>query len=107
VIADSGQGSFLAVIKTFGNIPSPGLLSFPRPGITVALDFPNCGKRTRKLFEQMDAIVLKNEGRLYPAKDACMTAELFAKTYPETERFLPFIDPAFSSSFWRRVTQKS
>ena len=107
VIADSGQGSFLAVIKTFGNIPSPGLLSFPRPGITVALDFPNCGKRTRKLFEQMDAIVLKNEGRLYPAKDACMTAELFAKTYPETERFLPFIDPAFSSSFWRRVTHKS
>jgi len=103
LISDSGQGSFLAVIKTFGDIPSPGILSFPRPGITVALDFPNCGKKTHKLFEQMDEIVLKNNGRLYPAKDACMPAELFAQTYPETQQFLPFMDPAFSSSFWRRV----
>lgn len=102
-IADSGQGSFLAVIKTFGDVKSPGLLSFPRPGITVALDFPNCGARTRELFHRMDEVVLANGGRLYPAKDACMSAEAFRRSYPEAETLLPHIDPAFSSSFWRRV----
>ena len=28
----SGEGSFLAVLKNFGAVPSPGLLSFPRDG---------------------------------------------------------------------------
>jgi FAD/FMN-containing dehydrogenase len=107
VIARSGQGSFLAVIKTFGEIRSPGLLSFPRPGVTVALDFPNCGNKTMRLFEEMDRIVLKNNGRLYPAKDACMTPRAFTLCYPETKAFLPFVDPAFSSSFWRRVEQEA
>jgi FAD/FMN-containing dehydrogenase len=103
IIADSGQGSFLAVIKTFGSVMSPGLLSFPRPGVTVALDFPNSGKRTRQLFHKMDEVVLTNGGRLYPAKDACMSAEAFGQFFPEVETLLPYIDPAFSSSFWRRV----
>ena len=103
IISDSGQGSFLAVIKTFGEVKSPGILSFPQPGVTVALDFPNCGKRTRELFDRMDEIVVSNEGRLYPAKDACMSADAFKRFYPEVEQFLPHMDPAFSSSFWRRV----
>jgi hypothetical protein len=51
----------------------------------------------------MDEIVVSNEGRLYPAKDACMSADAFKRFYPEVEQFLPHMDPAFSSSFWRRV----
>ncbi len=102
-ISASNQGSFLGVIKTFGTITSPGLLSFPSPGITLALDFPNDGQRTRRLFQNLDAIVRESKGRLYPAKDACMEAKDFLNFYPRWNAFEKFIDPAFSSSFIRRV----
>ncbi len=102
-IARSGEASFLAVLKTFGDAESPGLLSFPQPGVTLALDFPNRGERTRRLFTDLDALVREAGGRLYPAKDACMSADDFQRFYPEWEAFAEHIDPAFSSSFWRRV----
>lgn len=102
-IAMSGQGSFLAVLKTFGSRPSPGLMSFPMPGVTLALDFPNHGAPTLALFERLDAIVAEAGGRLYPAKDARMGGELFRRSYPRLGEFLPFIDPKFSSDFARRV----
>jgi len=44
-------------------------------------------------------------GRLYPAKDARMTAAQFQSFYPQWQEFAHFIDPNFSSSFWRRVTR--
>ena len=103
-IATSGEASFLAVLKTFGDLESPGLLSFPMPGVTLALDFPNRGERTRRLFRALDALVREAGGRLYPAKDACMTAADFQRFYPAWEVFQEHVDPAFSSSFWRRVT---
>ena len=104
-IAFSGQGSFLAVLKRFGDVRSPGLLSFPREGITLALDFPNRGPRVRRLFDELDAIVGSAGGRLYPAKDARMPGALFRSGYPLWREFAQFIDPACSSSFWRRVTE--
>jgi hypothetical protein len=107
VIARSGEGSLLAVLKTFGTMSSPGLLSFPMPGANLALDFPNRGATTLRLFERLDAVVAAAGGRLYPAKDARMPAALFRSGYPALERFYPFIDPAFSSSFWRRVMEPS
>ncbi len=103
-IATSGEASFLAVLKTFGDTESPGMLSFPMPGVTLALDFPNRGERTRRLFHSLDALVREAGGRLYPAKDACMTAADFQQFYPAWEAFERFVDPAFSSSLWRRVT---
>jgi FAD/FMN-containing dehydrogenase len=103
-VAASGERSFLSVMKVLGLIPSPGMLSFPRPGPTLALDFPNRDAPTRALFRRLDAIVLEAEGVIYPAKDATMTPETFRRSFPEWEGFQGHVDPAFSSSFWRRVT---
>ena len=104
-IARSGQGSFLAVLKGFGELESPGMLSFPRPGLTLALDFPNKGARLETLFNDLDSIVQHAGGRLYPAKDGRMPGKLFRAGFPAWEAFTQFIDPGCSSSFWRRVMQ--
>lgn len=105
-ISSSGEGSFLAVMKIFGDIKSPGILSFPCAGVTLAVDFPNRGQRTLALMERLDAVVREAGGRVYPAKDARMNAESFQRYYPHWRELLPFIDPEFSSSFWRRVTRE-
>ncbi|MFO1533248.1 MAG: FAD-dependent oxidoreductase [Thermoplasmatota archaeon] len=102
-VGRSRQASFLTVLKKFGDVRSPGLLSFPGPGITLALDIPHRGDKTLDLLRRMDRIVESAGGRLYPAKDAHMSRETFQRGYPawkETERYR---DPRFSSSFWRRV----
>lgn len=103
-IAISGMGSFLGVLKQFGSAPPAGLLSFPRPGLTLALDFAMRGERTLQLLQSLDEIVLKSGGALYPAKDARMSHALFEASFPNWRRFIPYIDPKMSSSFWRRVT---
>ena len=106
-IAQSGQASFLSVLKEFGDLPSPGLLSFPRSGYTLALDFPNLGDSTLNLLNDLDAIVREAEGAIYPAKDARMSPAMFRASFPQVEKFIPYIDPQFSSSFWRRVYSQS
>jgi FAD/FMN-containing dehydrogenase len=103
--ADAGAASFLAVLKVFGGTPSRGLLSFPLHGVTLALDFPNRGERTFRLLEELDAIVRACGGRVYPAKDARMSPISFEAYYPRWRDFAAYRDPAFSSSFWRRVTE--
>lgn len=102
-IARSGDGSFLAVLKTFGNRQPVGMLSFAQPGVTLALDFPNHGARTHRLFERLDAIVREAQGRIYLAKDARMPRELFEAGYPRLPEFLPYRDPGISSGLSRRL----
>lgn len=102
-IAEQGMGSFLAVLKTFGDVPPAGMMSFARPGVTLALDFPNNGQKTLKLFEHLDAIVREAGGRLNPSKDARMPRRLFETGYPGLHDFLQFRDPGMSSGFSRRV----
>ncbi|MFM1786776.1 MAG: hypothetical protein RL228_726 [Actinomycetota bacterium] len=102
-ISKSGQGSVLGVLKAFGDTPSIGLLSFPMAGTTLALDFPNRGAETEKLFERLDAIVKAANGRLYLAKDARMSREMFASGYSEIENFTRFRDPKISSAMSRRL----
>ncbi|HET9919765.1 MAG TPA: FAD-binding oxidoreductase, partial [Ktedonobacteraceae bacterium] len=103
-IRRSGQGSFLTVLKQFGNVPSPGLLSFPRPGLTLALDFAYHGQKTLQLLDDLDTIVGQSGGAVYPAKDARMSAQSFQRYFPRWREFARYVDPQFSSSFWRRVT---
>src|SRR5262249_12545016 len=84
--AKAGQGSFLAVLKRCGDIASPGLLSFPLPGASLALDFPQSPSLERDLFPRLDAIVREAKGRLYPAKDAHMSGADFRAAYPAWEK---------------------
>ena len=103
-IQRAGAGSFLAVLKVFGDLPSPGVLSFPRPGATLAVDFPNRGQRTLDLLESLDEVTRAAGGAVYPAKDARMSAASFQQYFPRWREFAAQVDPKFSSSFWRRVT---
>jgi hypothetical protein len=103
-VARSGLGSFLGVLKQFGSAPPAGMLSFPRPGLTIALDFAMRGERTLKLMQSLDEVVQQSGGALYPAKDARMSSAVFEASFPRWRAFVPYIDPKMSSSFWRRVT---
>jgi L-gulonolactone oxidase len=102
-VAQAGQGSFLAVLKTFGDLPSPGLLSFPMQGTTLALDFANRGPPTLLLLDKLDVIVREAGGRLYPAKDGRISSTMFRAGYPALDQFTAHVDPGMSSTFWRRM----
>ena len=95
--------SFLAVLKEFGSIPSPGLLSFPSAGATICLDFGFRGQETIALMHRLESITRECGGRIYQAKDALMSKASFHAMYPKLSQFLPHVDPKFSSSFIRRV----
>lgn len=105
-IAASGEGSFLSVLKTFGTLPSLGMMSFPRSGITLALDFGNNGENTLKLLSALDEIVAEAGGAVYPAKDARMSPDSFRHYFPQWQKFVQYIDPRCMSDFWLRVTKQ-
>jgi FAD/FMN-containing dehydrogenase len=102
-IAASGQGSFLAVLKRCGDIASPGLLSFPMQGTSLALDFAQTRDLAGSLFPRLDAIVRDAGGRMYPAKDAHMSGSDFRQAYPAWEQLEALRDPSLMSRFWKRV----
>jgi FAD/FMN-containing dehydrogenase len=104
-IATSGTGSFLAVLKRCGDIRSPGLLSFPREGTSLALDFPQRDAQNERLFAHLDGIVREASGRLYPAKDAHMSGADFRAAYPQWQQLETLRDPAMLSRFWERTTR--
>lgn len=102
-IARSGQGSFLAVLKRFGDTSSLGMLSFPRPGVTIALDFPMLGEKTLGLLDLLDKVLTEAGGVLYPAKDARMRQGAFSHFTVEDQMFLKYRDSAYCSDFFLRV----
>lgn len=103
-IAKSGSGSFLAVLKRFGNLSSPGWLSFPGPGTTLTLDFPRNTSLLPHLFNRLDTIVREAGGRHYPAKDTHVSGEDFRRCFPAWKKIEALRDPALKSRFWDRVT---
>jgi len=84
--SNSGKGSFLTVLKKFGEA-NKNLLSFPRAGYTLTLDFKN-EPALFPLLEELDRIVLDHDGRLYLAKDARMSEQMFKASYPNWETFM-------------------
>ena len=91
-------------MKVFGALRSPGLMSFPKPGVTLALDFPRSDK-TLNLLDRLDVLTRSADGAVYPAKDARMSAGSFQAYFPQWQAFSRFVDPRFSSGFWRRVSR--
>ena len=75
VLSERGGASFLCVIKDFGR-ESLGVLSFPRPGITLALDIA-VRDDTQALIDALNEAVLNEGGRIYLAKDSFTRREHF------------------------------
>ena len=84
-ISNSGEGSFLAVLKQFG-IANQNLLSFPTEGYTLALDF-KVSEAAIKTVKKLEDMVVEMGGRLYLTKDAEMLESTFKVTYPNWEKF--------------------
>lgn len=74
-IANSGNGSFLAVLKLFGKHNPEAYNSFPVEGYTLALDF-KVNSKLKKLVEQLDKIVQEYGGRIYLTKDSMSKSSL-------------------------------
>ncbi|MBY0432007.1 MAG: FAD-binding oxidoreductase [Rhodospirillales bacterium] len=108
-IAASRGASFLAVLKNTG-AEGRGMLSFPLPGYTLALDFPR-DTGTDSLMVRLERIALDHGGRIYLAKDSCLSAQGFAAMYPRLPDFravLEEIDPQrrMDSSMARRLSMR-
>jgi len=87
-IANSGKGSFLAVLKLYGKA-NDNWLSFPLEGYSLALDF-KIEKGVFELLDILDTIVLKYGGRIYLTKDVRVSKKVFEKGYPNIEKFREF-----------------
>ncbi|AHJ13782.1 FAD-binding oxidoreductase [Sulfurospirillum multivorans] len=105
-IAESGKGSFLAVLKLYGKA-NANYLSFPMEGYSLALDF-KIEKGLFELLDKLDQIVLRFGGRIYLTKDVRVSKETFEKGYPMIEKFRAFrkengMDKKFHSLQSKRV----
>jgi FAD/FMN-containing dehydrogenase len=107
-ISKMGMGSFLAVLKLFGE--QNDLISFPMKGYTLALDFP-IRPGLFEFLDELDQVVAGYGGRIYLSKDARMKKEIFWSTYPRAREFQEILkkyDPQnrFNSNLSERLMLK-
>ncbi|MEJ2479721.1 MAG: FAD-binding oxidoreductase [Acidihalobacter sp.] len=107
ILQNRRQAPFLAVLKRMGAAGS-GHLSFPQPGYTLAVDLPVAGVRAQRLAAELDAVTIDHGGRVYLAKDACLTPENFRRMYPRYPQWREIkreIDPGnrFRSALAQRL----
>lgn len=86
LLTQRGGASMLCVIKDCGE-QGEGLLSFPRPGISVALDIP-IRDDTQVLVDALNELVLTEGGRIYLAKDQFTRPEHFRAMEPRLDEWL-------------------
>lgn len=78
--------SFVSVLKRFEH-GNDGLLSFPTPGWTLAVDIPATRRGLGDLLDELDRMVLDAGGRIYLAKDARVAPDVFAAMYPRLDEW--------------------
>lgn len=106
-LREVGTLSFLTVLKRFGP-GNEGMLSFPQPGWTLAVDVPAGVPALGRALDELDALVAAEGGRLYLAKDSRQSPSMFTRTYPrlgEWREIRDHLDPhhVFASDLSRRL----
>jgi FAD/FMN-containing dehydrogenase len=86
LFTSAGGMGFLCVIKDCG-AEGKGMLSFPRPGISIAIDFPIHLQKTQALVDRLNELVIAEGGRIYLTKDAFTRGEHFRAMEPRLDAF--------------------
>jgi decaprenylphospho-beta-D-ribofuranose 2-oxidase len=85
-IGQRGMGSFLTVLKLFGE-QEENYIRFPKGGYTLAIDF-KIDKKVWRFLDELDELVHKFGGRVYLTKDVRMKHEMLMQSYPQAQAFI-------------------
>ena len=91
--------SFLGVLKRFG-ASSPGYLSFPSPGWTLAVDLPVSIPNLERTLNEFDAELVNRKGRVYLVKDSRLRAEYLPAMYPRLNEWKEIRDEMDPQKLW-------